>query len=95
VPVITLAGRTHVSRVGVSLLSSVGAEELIAQTSEQYVAIAVELASAPARLARLRAELRPQMAGSALMDSEAFVRDLEAAFVRMWREAPQASSAPG
>ena len=40
VPVVTLAGQTHVSRVGVSLLSTVGLPELIAQSAEEYVSIA-------------------------------------------------------
>ena len=55
VPVITLAGRTGVSRGGASILSNVGLTELIAQSPEQYVAIAVALARDPARLAGLRA----------------------------------------
>ena len=55
VPVITLAGRTAVGRGGVSILSNVGLTELIAQTPEQYVAIAVELAGDRARLAALAA----------------------------------------
>ncbi len=43
-PVVTLAGKTHVSRVGVSLLTNVGLPELVAHSKEEYVRIAVELA---------------------------------------------------
>ena len=45
VPVITLTGRTAVGRAGASILSNLGLPELIAETPEQYVAIAVELAA--------------------------------------------------
>ena len=51
VPVITLAGRTAVGRGGVSILSNVGLPELIAETPEQYVDIAVDWAANLARLA--------------------------------------------
>ena len=52
VPVVTLAGRTHVSRAGVSLLSAIGLAKLIAQTPERYVQIAAALASDLPRLTR-------------------------------------------
>jgi predicted O-linked N-acetylglucosamine transferase (SPINDLY family) len=42
VPVITLAGNTHVSRVGMSLLSNVGLREFIANTPEEYMLAALE-----------------------------------------------------
>ena len=54
VPVVTLVGRTHASRVGVSLLTRVGAPQWIAETEEDYVRIAVELAGDLAGLAVLR-----------------------------------------
>ena len=44
VPVVTLAGRRHASRVGVSLLANVGLREMIAGSVEEYVGIAAGLA---------------------------------------------------
>jgi predicted O-linked N-acetylglucosamine transferase (SPINDLY family) len=85
VPVVTLAGSAHVSRVGVSLLSCVGLPELIAQSAEEYVSIAVGLARDLPRLAELRRTLRPRMGDSALMDAGRFARDMEAAYRQMWR----------
>ncbi len=84
VPVVTLAGRTGVGRGGVSILSNVGLPELIAETPEQYVAIAVALAADHARLSELRAGLRPRMQSSPLLDARQFAADVEAAFRRMW-----------
>ena len=44
VPVVTLAGRTAVGRSGVSLLSNVGLRQLVAESPDEYVSIAAELA---------------------------------------------------
>ena len=68
VPVITLAGQTHVSRVGVSLLSNIGLPELIANTTDEYMNTAVALANTPDRLKNLRTNLRQRMKQSPLMD---------------------------
>jgi predicted O-linked N-acetylglucosamine transferase (SPINDLY family) len=84
VPVVSLAGRTHVSRVGVSLLTHIGLSELIAQTPEQYVQIAAGLANDPKRLEHLRSTLRQRMQSSPLMDGPGFARDVESAYRRMW-----------
>ena len=50
VPVITLAGNTHASRVGASLLSNTGLSELIAKNGNEYITTAVNLAADVARL---------------------------------------------
>ncbi|MCE1226829.1 MAG: tetratricopeptide repeat protein [Geobacteraceae bacterium] len=83
-PVITLAGETHVSRVGVSLLQAVGCPELIAHTADEYVEKAVQLAFSPGRLERFRHELRGMMAVSPLMDWPGVTRELEEAFEVMF-----------
>ena len=85
VPVIALAGKTHVSRVGVSQLTNIGLPELIAADKDEYVEVAVALASDLPRLAQLRSGLRQRMHISPLMDAPRFTRNLEAAFMQMWR----------
>jgi predicted O-linked N-acetylglucosamine transferase (SPINDLY family) len=74
VPVITLAGDTHVSRVGVSLLNAVGLSDLIATTYEEYVHLAVELSGNPERLKSIRGELRDRMMRSSLGDVNRFAK---------------------
>ncbi len=86
VPVISCAGTTAVSRAGSSLLSNVGLPELIAQTPDEYVRIAAELANDLPRLAELRAALRQRMQASPLMDAPRFARDIEAAYRAMWHQ---------
>ena len=83
-PVVALAGKTHVSRVGVSQLTNIGLPELIAADTVAYVDIAVALANDLPRLAQLRSSLRERMKVSPLMDSARFTRNLEHAFQEMW-----------
>jgi protein O-GlcNAc transferase len=84
VPVVTLAGDRHVSRVGASLLTAAGLEELIATTPQQYVDIASALASDRERLAELRGGLRERMQASPLMDAASLAREMERAFRSMF-----------
>ncbi len=85
VPVVTLAGNIHVSRVGVSLLANAGLPELIAKTPEEYVAIAVSLAADRERLANLRQGMRERLWKSPLLDMKSFTRRLEDAYRLCWR----------
>lgn len=85
VPVITVAGRRHASRVGASLLWNVGLPELIARSADESVELAVALARDGERMRRLRAGLRDRMARSALTGASAFTEALEQAYRRMWR----------
>ncbi|EDN65092.1 conserved hypothetical protein [Beggiatoa sp. PS] len=50
IPVVTLVGEKHVSRMGLSILSTVGLTELVAHTKEEYVDICVKLANDIERL---------------------------------------------
>lgn len=85
VPVISLAGDKHVSRVGASLMGAVGLCDLVADSPEAYVAIAVGLATDTGRLNRLRTLLRDMMRQSALLDTPGYVKKLETAYRWMWQ----------
>jgi len=83
VPVVTLAGDRHASRVGLSILSTVGLFECIAKTPEEYVAAAVGLAGNVDRLDLLHRSLRERLQHSPLMDGRRFTADLEEAYLQM------------
>ncbi|MCE9620020.1 MAG: tetratricopeptide repeat protein [Planctomycetes bacterium] len=85
VPVVTLAGRNHVSRVGVSQMSNLGLPEMIAKDLDEYVDIAARLAGDLPKLAALRASLRERLRTSPLMDIPRFTRNLEQAYQTMWK----------
>lgn len=84
VPVVTLAGYNHASRVGASLLGQVGIPELIARTGDEYVAKAIELAGDPGRVAALHGALRGKLLASTLCDGPGFARKFEFALRGMW-----------
>ena len=86
VPVVTLAGCSHVSRTGVSLLNAVGLTNWIAGSEQEYVEIAVRMAGDLAKLGSLRSELRARMRRSPLTRSAAYARDLERAYLWMWKQ---------
>ncbi len=82
-PVVTLAGPTHVARVGASILTSAGAPELIAQSPEAYVELAVSLAQDRARVADYHATLPFKFRAGAICDKPAFADRLTTALETM------------
>jgi protein O-GlcNAc transferase len=80
VPVITLAGQTHVSRVGLSLLSTVGLEDWVTYSPAAYIERAVAAASDLKQLAALRCNLRSTMATSVLCNAATQTKELERLF---------------
>ncbi|MCW5626882.1 MAG: glycosyltransferase, partial [Burkholderiales bacterium] len=85
VPVITLRGDRHASRVGASLLSAIGLDDLVADNPDDYVRLAAMLARDAPRLAALRRGLRDRVKQSALVDAVGFTRALENAYRSMGR----------
>lgn len=84
-PVLTWPGDTFASRVAASLLHAVGLPELIAESSDQYVQIAVDLAGEPDRLDSLKRGLADQRLRSTLFSPADYARKLERAYSEMWR----------
>lgn len=85
VPVVSLAGNLLWSRCGLSLLSSIGMQALVAHTEEEYLLLARRLAQERERLSQLRQAMRERMRASPLMDAKHFTRDLEALYRQAWR----------
>ncbi len=86
VPVVTLEGRMHAGRVGVSLLRNAGLDELVAPGRDAYIRVARGLAADPVRLASMRSGLRARIAASALCDGPGFCRRFVGALRGRWRE---------
>jgi protein O-GlcNAc transferase len=86
VPVITLKGDRFSGRLGVSTLSVLGLQDLIAATPEEYVSKALALAEDLDRLTDMRAGLRQRLADSAICDGVGMARALENLYRQMWRE---------
>ena len=84
VPVVTLVGERHASRMGLSILSALNLSEFIATTPEAYVARCVEFANNINALKKWRQILRETMQQSSLLDAVTFTNHLEVAYQQMW-----------
>jgi predicted O-linked N-acetylglucosamine transferase (SPINDLY family) len=84
VPLVTLAGRTMVSRQSLAILEWLGQSDLVAASPEDYVAKVTQLASDPARLGALRHDLRRLIRESTLGNPQRFVVGLQATLRQMW-----------
>jgi predicted O-linked N-acetylglucosamine transferase (SPINDLY family) len=82
-PVLSCSGEALAARMGGSLLRAVGLSELIVPDLAHYEQLALELLSAPERLASLRERLIAQRSASPLFNTARFTRDLEQAFRSM------------
>jgi protein O-GlcNAc transferase len=85
VPVVSLPGATHASRVSYSFLARLGLSDWAGTSTEAYVKIATSKARDWAALSRLRACLRTQMEAS-INQPDIVVREIEAGFRLMWRQ---------
>lgn len=84
VPVLTLAGSSHASRVGASILTHLGKPELIAQAEEEYVDKAIDLYRRPKELQRYKDSLCNELLSSPLMDPNRITKELEDLY-RQWK----------
>lgn len=84
VPVLSLYGESHASRVGLSLLTAVGMDHLATQDESEFVAMATRLGNDLDSLSRFRAELRDRVLESALCDTSAYHTDLARLYRNAW-----------
>jgi predicted O-linked N-acetylglucosamine transferase (SPINDLY family) len=85
VPVVSRSGSSVASRSSTSLLTNAGLAQLVADSWEGYVDIALGLAADLPALAQLRASLRERLPASPLLDAQGFTRDLETLYRDAWR----------
>ncbi|MCU0227923.1 MAG: tetratricopeptide repeat protein [Bryobacterales bacterium] len=85
VPVISLSGQTHASRVGRSILNALGCPEWVAASAEDFARIGAALATNPPELQRLRLNLRQMLGSSALMDRAGMVQRMETFYRQAWQ----------
>lgn len=94
VPVVTLKGDLHCSRVGYSLLSQLSMEFLAVDTTDEYVTMATALACKPEAISQMRDSMRLRMSASVLCQGDVLARHMENAFEHMWSEWCHKASSP-
>ncbi len=86
VPVISLVGQHHASRVGLSLLTAAGLDVLAASSPQEYVTLAVSMARNVDARRILRPHLREQMQTNGLCDPPAFAQAFRQRLRDLWQE---------
>ena len=82
-PVVTLSGDRHASRVGSSLLRAAGEPDFVASSIDEYIQLAVSLANDVPALNRKRLDRRSKMENSELGDLDGFARSFEDLLIRV------------
>jgi predicted O-linked N-acetylglucosamine transferase (SPINDLY family) len=86
VPVLTLAGRQAVSRVGLALMTQLGLETFAAENEQDLFENARRWANDLDGLAQVRNTLREKMQNAPFSKPALIVDDLEAVYREMWRK---------
>ena len=91
-PVLTMIGKSFAGRVAASLLNAINLPELIANTQEEYEALAIELAKNPIKLASIKRNLVSNRLSAPLFDTPLFTKNLEMVYTKMmegyWSDFP-------
>ena len=82
-PVLTLMGESFASRMAASLLTAIDLPELITSSQEHYEALAIELATNPAKLKEIKTKLESNRLTTPLFDTPRFTKHIEDAYTKM------------
>src|SRR5205085_5433821 len=83
VPVVTMVGDMHISRVGASLLTNVGLPQLVTHSEDEFVKVASGYAQNRDTLVELLKGLRARLQTSRVMNGKLFAQDLSNALRSM------------
>lgn len=79
-PVLTMIGESFGARVAASLLNAVGLPDLVVDSQDEYVNLAVEIANNPQKLREIKSRLEKNLHTKPLFDTPLFTRHLESAY---------------
>jgi predicted O-linked N-acetylglucosamine transferase (SPINDLY family) len=86
VPVLTWSGLSFASRVCGSLVRSANLPELVTDSPEAYIELAVKLATSPDLLASYRKKLAASRDTCVLFDTDKLASSLESLYAQMWKD---------
>ncbi len=85
-PMISLAGRSFASRVGASLLTTIGLPELIVHSEEEFIELASRIAQDPQALKLLKEKLSNNLKSTPLFNTKIFCGHLEVAYQEIYQK---------
>lgn len=83
-PVLTKIGNTFSSRVAASILNQIDLNELVVDCDEDYFLMAVDLATHPEKLSRLKAKVTSDSCNT-LYDTKTYAKNLESIYLDLLR----------
>ena len=84
VPMLTYIGRSYQARMGASILNSINLPELITNSLEEYESLAIELASNPDKLKKIKDKLQSNLTTAPLFNTPLFTKNIESAYTQMY-----------
>ena len=83
-PLLTMIGESFNSREAASIINALNLPELITNTSEEYEALAIELATNPEKLKIIKDKLVNNLSTAPLYNTPLFTKNLESAYTEMY-----------
>ena len=83
-PMITYLGNSYQARMGASIVNALNLPELVANSLEEYEALAIELATHPEKLKAIKDKLASNLTTAPLYNTKLFVKNLESAYTTMY-----------
>ncbi len=83
-PVITRIGKSFASRVGASVLSAIGLEELITKTEKEYEDLITQFATKPEFLNKIKKKLEKNKNKEPLFNTKLFTSHIEKAYIKIY-----------
>jgi predicted O-linked N-acetylglucosamine transferase (SPINDLY family) len=84
VPIVALTGEAFAGRVTTSLLNAINLPDLITNSREEYESLAIELATAPNKLAEIKKRLQINLDEAPLFNTQIFARNIETLYKKMY-----------
>ncbi len=86
VPTLSLCGETQSSRMGYSILSTVGLEQWVAFKRDEFIEKAMVFSADVRQLQQLRSTMRSRLQASPLMDAQGFTQAIEEFYRTMYQD---------
>lgn len=83
VPILSLQGRSFAGRVAASILTAINLSELIAHDKEEYVSMAISLASDKEKLNLINTKLEANINLAPLFNAAHFAKNIEKAYIKI------------
>ena len=83
-PMLTYIGRSYQARMGASIVNALNLPEMVTNSLEEYESLAIELATNPDKLKKIKEKLQSNLTTAPLFDTPLFTKNIESAYTQMY-----------